>query len=239
MYSSSTFFVAFLGGILPSILWLLFWLREDRLEPEPRQLIVSTFTAGMVATLVALAVENIVHAYLPAPDQLSGELYVIPIVMVWATIEEVCKYSAAYLVALRRRDNDQPVDNMIYLITAALGFAAVENSLFLLDPVQSGDIIQSLVTGDLRFIGSTLLHLVSSATIGIFLAFAFCKLPSVKKTYTIIGVILAIILHTFFNFFILKSNNNLFAVFGFVWIGVIVLLLFFERVKRINRSCVF
>ena len=239
MFSTLTFFLSFVGGILPALFWLWFWLGEDRLHPEPRELLIKTFLAGMIATLIALTLENGVRAYFPGFSTLSANFWSIPLVAVLATIEEVCKYSAAYFAALKRRENDEPIDNMIYLITAALGFVAMENAFFLLSPIQNGNVLDSFITGDLRFIGSSLLHVISSSVIGILMAFAFCKLPSIKKTYTIIGVILAILLHSLFNFFILMSNDNLFPVFGFVWVGVIVLLLLFERAKRINSSCVY
>jgi len=235
-----TFFIAFLGGILPALLWLHFWLYEDRLEPEPKNLLIATFTAGMVATIVALICQNLIREYLPAPnigDMLTAGAIIS--IFIWAGIEEVAKFGAAYFIVLKRREADEPIDNMIYLITAALGFAALENAFFLLDPIQSNQIMQSIITGNMRFLGSTLLHIVSSASVGIMLAFAFCKLPATKKIYIWIGLILATTLHTLFNFFILRSGENLLFVFAFVWVGVIILILFFERVKRINRSCIY
>lgn len=238
--SSSTFFFAFLGGILPASLWLWFWLREDKLAPEPRGLIFATFCAGMVATLVALVAETALQEFIPEPTREGGTvLYQLLSLYLWAAVEEIAKFTAAYFVVLRRKENDEPIDNMIYLITAALGFAALENAFFLLDPIKGGDFVQSLITSDLRFIGSTLLHTVTSATIGICMAFAFCRLPGFKRLYILMGILLAIILHTFFNFFIITNNNNLFPVFGTVWIGVIVLLLFFERMKKVNRTCLY
>ncbi|MEK7567407.1 MAG: PrsW family glutamic-type intramembrane protease [Patescibacteria group bacterium] len=239
MLDTSTFFFAFLGGVLPASLWLWFWLKEDRISPEPRSMIITTFCAGMVATLVALVLENILREYIPFPGKnlgLSGIIFI----MLWASIEEFVKFSAAYYTALSRRENDEPIDNMIYLITAALGFAALENALFLIDPIKKGLLIDSLINGNLRFIGSTLLHVVSSASIGIFMAFAFCKLPNAKRLLTTLGFIFAILLHTLFNYYILVSEEGrIFGVFGALWVGVVILLLFFERAKKINRSCVY
>ncbi len=231
MIESSALLIAFLGGILPSLVWLFFLLREDGRRPEPRFLIVICFIAGMVAVPLALIFERAVLVFSAAGSLLT--LYW------WALIEEVLKYTAAYVVALRRKENDEPVDNMIYLLTAALGFAALENALFILGPLTQNDFLGSLSTGNLRFVGSTLLHVVCSASIGIFMAYAFCKNMAKKAEYTIAGVILAIALHTAFNFSILNTDNSLFVIFGFVWAGVVILLLFFERVKRINRTCVY
>ncbi len=224
-----TLFTAFAGGILPALLWLWFWLKEDGVRPEPRGLIVATFLAGMAAVPIALVLEQGINTFA------VGSLAIL---FLWAAAEEITKYLGAWFTALKRQENDEPLDSMIYLITAALGFAALENVLFILGPLGVGNVAETFITGNLRFIGSTLLHIVSSGALGIVLAFAFCELPGIKRLVTVLGLLLSISLHTLFNFFILKSDNNLFTVFSFVWIGVIILFLFFELVKRRNRSCV-
>lgn len=230
MISGEAFLWAFLGGVVPAILWLLFWLREDRNSPEPRGLILITFVFGMISVFAALLGEKGISLLISSGTTLS--------IILWASIEEIVKFGAAYFAALRKRENDEPVDAMIYLITAALGFAALENTFFLIGPIIQGDVVQSLITGNLRFVGSSLLHVVASGTIGIFYAYAFCETGRRKKLLVGIGLVLSIILHVFFNFFILEGESNLFVIFGFVWIGVVVLILFFERVKRIDRTCV-
>ena len=230
MASAETFLWALVGGILPAILWLLFWLREDSRAPEPRRLIAKTFIAGMLAVIVALLAEKIMQNFLT-----SGSFITITL---FALIEEVSKFGAAYFVALKTKENNEPVDSMIYLITAALGFAALENSFFLLEPLNDGNILGGFITGNLRFVGSSLLHVIASGIIGVFSAYAFCELNFRKRAILGLGLILAVILHAFFNFFILKSGSNLFTVFGFVWMGVIIIILFFERIKRINQTCI-
>src|SRR3989338_6765603 len=50
--------IAALGGILPALLWLVFWLLEDRCDPEPKRYIFYCFLAGMVAVPLVLPVEQ-------------------------------------------------------------------------------------------------------------------------------------------------------------------------------------
>lgn len=230
MASAETFLWALMGGILPAIIWLLFWLREDSKFPEPKRLLTKTFIAGMLAVLVALLAEKTMQNFLTSTNFIT--------IILWAFIEEISKFGAAYFAALRTKENNEPVDSMIYLITAALGFAALENAFFLLEPLKDGNILGSFITGNLRFVGSSLLHVIASGIIGVFSAYAFCELNFRKRAILGIGLILAVILHAFFNFFILKSGSNLFTVFGFVWMGVIIIILFFERIKRINQTCI-
>jgi RsiW-degrading membrane proteinase PrsW (M82 family) len=74
-------------------------------------------------------------------------------IITWATIEEICKYNAAYHGGLKRPENDEAVDDMIYLIAAALGFASIENALYVFGPLLTGDTELAIATGNLRFIG--------------------------------------------------------------------------------------
>lgn len=157
-------------------------------------------------------------------------------IVLWATTEEIFKFGAAYVSALRTKAFDEPIDAMVYLITAALGFSALENTLFLLTPINSSDIFDSVNTANLRFVGASLLHILTSGIIGAFIAFAFYKSKKIKRGYLAIGVILGITLHAFFNLFIIKDDGVFtFFVFCAVWTAIVILFLVFEKVKRITR----
>jgi protease PrsW len=219
-------FWAALGGILPALLWLMFWLREDKRRPEPRGLLFVTFLGGMLAVLLVIPFEKFIAAHSTNPTTT---------VVLWSFVEELFKFGAAYLLALRSRYYDEPIDAVIYLITAALGFAALENVFFILGPLQGGDILGGLVTGNLRFVGATLLHTVTSGIIGVSIAFSFYRHRRIKKRYATLGFILAVLLHALFNFFIMQSTGNgLFGIFGVVWLGVVILIFVFERIKRLK-----
>lgn len=174
---------------------------------------------------------------LPLEQQAGHYLSGGPLLLVWATIEELFKFAAAYAAALRFRVFDEPLDGVIYLVTAALGFSALENVFFLLTPVGEGDLLRTIVTGDLRFIGASLLHTLSSATIGVALALSFYKSVSVRKWAALGGVILAVALHTLFNFFILQGGGgSTFWVFLAIWLGIVALLFIIEQVKQPARD---
>ncbi len=225
--SSSTLLFALLGGIIPAILWLLFWLREDRLHPEPRGLIMLAFLAGMITVIFVIPIEIGLKTFF------GGTV----LVALWAITEEVLKFIFAYIFVLRNKAVNEPIDIIIYMITVALGFAAFENTLFLLPTLSDGLVFESIITGNLRFIGATLIHTLSSATIGATLAFSFYKTKISREFALFVGLILASILHTLFNFFILKGNedNGLLETFLVVWVGIIILILIFEKVKLIQN----
>lgn len=218
-----------MGGVLPALLWLAFWLLEDRCQPEPKRYILLSFVLGMLAVPLVLPIERQAIAYFAMGS--------VPLLLVWAACEEGFKFIAAYLGGLRWAAFDEPLDAVIYLVTAALGFSSLENALFLWTPLASGEVLRSVVTGDLRFIGATLLHTLSSATIGICIALAFSKSPAVRRAAAAGGVILAVLLHTLFNFFILgTSGGGTFWVFLIIWVGIVGALLMVERIKQPERD---
>lgn len=156
-------------------------------------------------------------------------------VFMWVIIEETLKYSAALLMILWNKAVDEPIDVIIYMIVIALGFASLENALFIFNPLNAGDYLSSAHTGFFRFLGPTLLHVLASGTVGAMLAIAFYKKNSVKLLYGSIGLFIAIVLHALFNFFIMgASGETILGVFLFVWIGVIALFIIFEKVKIIE-----
>jgi len=221
---------------LPALLWLWFWLRED-LHPEPRRILLLTFTAGMVMAIVALFLEQGTNVLITKWFVfLPKWLFSVILLFVWAAIEEIAKYIAARRAALRLSSFDEPVDALIYLITAALGFAALENILFLLKVFDGHGMLAGLITGNLRFLGATLLHVVSSAIVGASVAFSFFHKEKLMRN-VLGGLLFATILHTLFNFFIINSGDtNLFKILIPLWLAVVILFFIFEKIKGLKNN---
>ncbi len=220
------FVMAFVLGIIPALIWLWFWLKEDT-HPEPAKMLTLAFLGGMLAVLFVLPIQKVIYDYLREYTLISFTL--------WAAIEEISKFAFVYYIALKRKVVDEPVDDIIYLIVSALGFVTFENTLFLTQLLKDGDLIGTIINGNLRFVGASLIHVMSSAIIGIMLGLSYYKSRRNRILYTISGIFIAIVLHTSFNLFIIsRAPGNIFFVFGAVWFGIVVLLLLFEKVKHLS-----
>ncbi len=225
MLQFPTLLFGLLGGILPALLWLWFWLREDE-HPEPRKLITYAFIGGMIAVPLVVPLQFFVKQHFQ--DQT-----VVTILL--AFLEEALKFALAMATTIFRKTDDEPVDAMIYLLTTALGFAALENVLYIIAPLYNGDFLYGFMTGNLRFIGATLLHVVCSCSIGVTLGISFYRKTLPKITYAIIGLWIATALHSAFNLFIINSEGKqIFTAFYGVWLGVVLLAFFFEKVKNVK-----
>lgn len=219
-------FFALLGGILPAVFWLWFWLKEDRLHPEPRGLIILSFMVGMLATALAYPIEKYVATHVEGSDLL--------LLGCWAITEEVLKFIGIYIVALRSKYFDEPIDGVIYFMTIALGFSALENTMFLFNPLGDGDTLATILLGNYRFIGATLLHVAASGFVGVMLALSFYERRSERIAWSLFGLLGAIGLHTVFNFSIIMSEGKfLYQIFVALWVFILGILLVCEKIKRI------
>jgi protease PrsW len=232
METFQPYIIAFLSGFIPVLLWLWFLEHEDK-NPEPKKVTILAFFAGVLTVFAVIPFQYMVTILFDTSVAADQPAIVI---VLWAAIEEVGKFLVAYFLVLRRIENDEPIDSLMYLITTALGFAALENALYLLNPLRQGDIVQAVITGNFRFIGATLLHVVSSSMIGVALAFAFYKSITVKRVSLALGLAGAILLHTFFNFsIIIDAGSRAIISFFTVWIALVILLLIFEKIKQIKK----
>lgn len=233
-FAAKTAIIAALG-ILPPIVWLLFWLREDA-NPEPKKEIVLVFFFGMVSVIAALILENSflgTNSLLKKIFGYSLVTFQILNLLIFALIEELSKTGAAFFTGIKSKFFDEPEDGIIYLITAALGFAAAENALFIAGSLKAG-VSQSIVVSAFRFINAVLLHISSAAIIGAGFAFSFYhKERRIKEI--VFAIFLATLLHAFYNFLILKNIESAIGQFSatfLVIIGAVIALLLSEKARR-------
>src|SRR6185503_10293715 len=118
---------AILGGLMPTLIWLYFLLKEDSRCPEPRWIIFLAFLAGMLAVPLVLWPQSYALEHLPrcSPDEIGT---CVPLLTAWAMIEETAKYAVAAIAILWRREAiRRSLDIVTCMLTVALGFAALEN----------------------------------------------------------------------------------------------------------------
>jgi len=212
--------------VIPALFWLWFWYKEDQKKEEPHGVLPIIFLLGMLAVICVLPIQRIIQGF---TENEIGRI------IGWAGIEEIMKYLAVLVIVYRTNYVREPVEWPIYLITAALGFAALENTLYLIKPLTAGSTTVGLLTGQLRFLGATLLHSITSGILGISIGAAYHVEGFKRYWHIFVGIILAIALHSVFNFFIIQDDgSNFLKVFSFLWVVTIVVMLLFERVRKMS-----
>lgn len=222
--------LAIILGLLPGIAWLAFYLRED-LHPEPKRLLVYVFFAGAGFSMFALAAQLGLDYLFP---QLGARTFSPSLLSLFllAAIEEVTKFAAAYSAIHKNPEFDEPVDAMIYMVVAALGFATVENigALRGITPhiAYFGDVFETL---SLRFVGATLLHTLTSAIVGYFWAVSIRDFNIHR--FVIWGLLISTVLHACFNYFIILNGSYAYPILLVLVAGFFVLNDFESLKKKI------
>ncbi len=244
------YFIMVWLAFLPSLIWLWFFLRFDK-NPEPRSIIARVFLWGMLTGPIAFILESIFMGlikYLTMSRGIILNWMLVGVVVVAPLIEEILKYGAAKIGYWEfPAEFDEPIDFMIYLVTAGLGFAAIENVRYLLTVVsQSNGLAGGLINGIIlligRFLTSTFLHALTASVIGFFVAISW-KYQKQRLFLLLIGLISAISIHAVYNcynLYFIQNNNNLTGI-GLLICLLIILLMFiiyaFKKISKVKSIC--
>lgn len=221
---------AVLGGVVPTFLWLWFWLSKDD-NPEPGMVLTLAFIGGALSVLALLPLRPFVEQLPLDPQQ---------VLVVYAGLEEVSKFLIVALISFGSRALIESTDYTIYLVTGALGFSALENTFYLISPIIENEPIQSIIlTGNLRFFGATVLHTIATAIVGVLLGLAWRMSFFGKAIAVIFGLVLATGLHSVFNYFIMQNTRQgtIIAIAG-VWIIAVIVILIFDRLRAMHQVIV-
>jgi RsiW-degrading membrane proteinase PrsW (M82 family) len=204
-----------LVSILPGVLWLIYFYRKDRFEPEPVKVIARVFFGGMLMVIPAGALELIGKDGLAAARS-SGDLGAIFFYAFFfiGLIEEGLKFLLLALVVNYHKDMNEPVDGIIYGITVGLGFAALENLLY--------TETMGFQVGLWRAVVTCLAHATFSGWGGYFLTAGLPKLPVARRFLVGFGV--ALFWHGLYDFLIFL-NIPILAGASLLLTGILLYLL--------------
>jgi RsiW-degrading membrane proteinase PrsW (M82 family) len=224
-------FIVLLAAFTPALVWLFFFLREDTVHPEPRRLIAKVFAVGALASVPTFLVQS-------ALDALIESEFVVLVILL-AFVEEFFKFGAAWLVVRKDPAFDEPLDAMIYMVAASLGFATVENvfitgSTYPLSASLGAFLIAggALTALTYRFLGATLLHVLASSLLGYTWARGWVKGRPLR--FIAFGLLIATAVHAVFNFLIYRYQyENLLLPTLFLLVAGFFVLADFEKVKKL------
>ncbi len=204
------FFIIIFLGILPSFVWLLFFLRKD-IHPEPKSMILKVFLLGALSAMMAVFSETGFQEILFDFNLFPGS--VLFFILYWflgvGAIEEVLKYLVVRLLILSHHEFDEPTDAMLYMIISGLGFAALENILIVISQtILNKPFGETLFLVLFRFLTAVFLHALCSALIGYFLALSIYN-TRIQFRLISIGLSFGVVFHAFFNIAVTKIDDSL------------------------------
>lgn len=250
-------YLLYLLGFLPSFVWLLFYLRKDK-HPEPNRTVIKVFFLGIASAFATIFLQLILGYALGYLIKSEFVILTLNIFIGAGFIEEITKYLAVRLGVYRDKELDEPTDLVLYMIISALGFAALENILYidkhLLSPenlaIMSNYHVllpakETLEFMGWRFISATFLHALCSGLIGYFLALSFYYSKR-KKPLVALGIIIAALLHGAYDWFIIitgTTQTNLGIASLLVPLTILITLscfisYSFKKLRKMQSKCI-
>ena len=215
-----------LATILPSILIILFFVYSDKFK-EPKGEILKVFFYGILITIPAYFLNTYLDAFWYNNFRVSEGL--ISSFLTAAPVEEGLKLSILYFFVYKMKDFNEPIDGIVYGVTASLGFATLENFYYvylLADYFETS----SMSLAILRSFSAVPAH----AVFGVFMGYFFMKYAFIKKGDNLLfAFVVPFVLHGCYNLF---ASSNFIVSLGLVLVSWIIALRIFSRLKKTQKE---
>ncbi|MCK8828375.1 PrsW family glutamic-type intramembrane protease [Natroniella acetigena] len=204
-------------SIIPGLLWVYFFYRKDKYEPEPVYLVLRSFLYGALLVIPVGLIEAPFADLIAQPPNLPVLLGVS--IFVIGLVEEVGKFAVVWYTIYHSDEFNEVLDGIIYSISVALGFAAVENLLYA--------VVFGFRVGIVRAVVTSLVHASFSGIMGFYLGKAKCEK---RSSLIIVGLVQVVLLHGVYDFLILGGLVSNYVMFG------IIILLYFYLMSLITKA---
>jgi RsiW-degrading membrane proteinase PrsW (M82 family) len=202
-------------AVAPAVFWLWYFYQKDRYEPEPLAWILIIYIFGMAVTIPVALVEGIFTLFL-------ADFFIT--ILIAPVVEEAGKYLVVRKTVYESGEFDEPVDGIVYAAAAGLGFATLENIIYVFSALETSFAF-AIQTGLVRALISVPGHVLFSALWGYALGRARF-LPATRRPRVILwGLVLAMASHALFNLL-------LYDAIGFALLVLVVVPVFWFTVQR-------
>ena len=221
----STILLLFLT-VIPIIIILLLVYNKDK-NKEPLPLLLKLFVSGIISCILVLFVSDILSLFLPFMNDTKYSSFINVLLYSFigvALIEELCKWIMVYIFGYRSHEFDEIYDILVYSIFVSLGFAFIENILY----VFIGNDIKVAL---LRAISAIPAHTCDAVFMGYYLSIAkqffYKKKKKLEIKYIILSIIIPTVLHGIYDFCLLSGNR--------IFVYVFIIFVSFLYMISINK----
>ena len=181
-------------AIAPGIAICLFIFHRDAYNKEPKRNLVTSFMLGVAIVLPVASIEIFLDRF---AGNTIGEVALSAFIGV-ALVEELGKFLVLRFYAYTRKSFDEPLDGIVYGVMIGMGFATLENILY----VQKF----GLATGLVRMLMSVPAH----ATFGVIMGYHVGKAKFDQRNafrLLVLGLMWAVMFHGLYDFFLFLQGN--------------------------------
>ena len=199
---------------------------RDKYEKEPIKLLIFALLAGGLTVIPILFVEQFLSGFMVRFSGLAASAWNAFVVAAFS--EELFKFIALYLLIWKSPEFNEKFDGIVYAVYISLGFAAVENVMYVMDG--------GLSTGIMRAITAVPAHAIFGITMGFYFGLAkfYEKERNILKLKALAYPIL---LHGIYDFIIMTGIQWLTIVF---FAFVLFLYIFgLKKVKQLSSQSIY
>ncbi|RLD59878.1 MAG: PrsW family intramembrane metalloprotease [Bacteroidetes bacterium] len=189
-------------ALAPILIILVYVYVRDKYEKEPIGLLIKTLVVGAFTVIPIIFVEKALQARGASLTGYSSVAYTAFVVAAFS--EEVFKFIALYFLIWKRKEFNEKFDGIVYAVFISLGFAAVENVMYVF---QYGH-----ATGIARALTAVPGHALFGVAMGYY--FGMAKLSPKNKTKNfLLALIVPIGLHGLYDFILMTEHEYLIVAF--------------------------
>lgn len=196
----------FITAITPGLALALIFYLVDRHNREPINMLLKVFIYGAVFVIPTVFIENFL-LFFNIFSGLPGIFYMAFIVA--GLTEEYMKRKVVLKHVYFNPVFDEKLDGIVYCVMSALGFATVENIMYVV--FRFSDVESA---GYYRAIVSVPAHMLFAVTMGYYLSLAkFSSSPEEYRYYYKKSLWVPVVLHGIFDFILMSENAFLMILF--------------------------
>lgn len=190
-------------AIGPAATIIIFFYSKDKNDREPFSVLLMSFFAGCLSILPAIILEQALPIFVPGTNGYSLISVAIYTFVIIAASEEFSKFIFLRYYAYKKPSFNEPYDGIIYAVMVGMGFATIENLMYVFGAESIG---AAWGTAGLRALTAVPAHATFAAVMGYYVGLAkFNKANERKLLFR--GFLMATILHGFYDFFLFQNKT--------------------------------
>ena len=211
----------YLYSIVPVLLIVIFIYNLDK-HKEPLKLLIQLFIGGVISTFLVLLITIVLKLLFRDLTIIDGNIsnikLFINIFLTIGLVEELSKWIVTYKISYNNKEFDELYDIIVYSVFVSLGFATLENILYVTD--SDASILTAIIRGMLSIPAHTSLGIVMGSFLGL------SKMAEIKNNYygkkqnILYSIIIPIELHTIYDFCAISTNKYV-SIFFYIYVTLL------------------
>ncbi|GAC90353.1 membrane proteinase PrsW [Anoxybacillus flavithermus NBRC 109594] len=190
------------AGIAPGLALLSYFYLKDEYETEPLSLVLRMFLYGAFLVFPLMFIQHV----LKVEHMLTNPF--VEAFLSTSLLEEFFKWFVFYYAIYDHREFNEPYDGIVYGVSVSLGFATLENILYLF-----ANGVEFAVTRALLPVSS---HALFGVIMGFYLGRAKFSLPKKEKNYIWLSFLLPFLFHGIYDYILLTLERWIYYMLPFM-----------------------